>query len=265
MNGKSLSAEEPTTAPAAGEEESTATFEPVVRLSETVEVKTHEEDEEALFKMRAKLFRFIADSAEWKERGTGDVRLLQHKQSKKIRLVMRRDKTLKVCANHYITAEMALSPNIGSDRSWVYNVAADVSDGEPTAETLAIRFANSENANLFKKAFNDAQENNKKVLSGSGAEAPTPVESDAPVAADATSVTQTGAPVEKGKEVSKEAEAEGDKLPEYKDEGVAPPPEKTEVVQGEKVSQATDERPAEEDAHAATKESGPASAGAPTA
>lgn len=50
---------------------------------------------------RAKLFRFIADSSEWKERGTGDVRLLQHKQSKKVRLVMRRDKTLKVCANHY--------------------------------------------------------------------------------------------------------------------------------------------------------------------
>jgi Ran-binding protein 1 len=47
-----VSAEEPTNAPAAaGEEESTATFEPVVRLSETVEVKTHEEDEEALFKM----------------------------------------------------------------------------------------------------------------------------------------------------------------------------------------------------------------------
>lgn len=50
---------------------------------------------------RAKLFRFAADSSEWKERGTGDVRLLQHKQSKKVRLVMRRDKTLKVCANHY--------------------------------------------------------------------------------------------------------------------------------------------------------------------
>jgi len=43
-----------------------------------------------------------------------------------------------------VTGDMALSPNIGSDRSWVYNVAADVSDGEATAETLAIRFANSE-------------------------------------------------------------------------------------------------------------------------
>lgn len=49
---------------------------------------------------RAKLFRFFKDTNEWKERGTGDVRLLQHKETKRIRLLMRRDKTLKVCANH---------------------------------------------------------------------------------------------------------------------------------------------------------------------
>lgn len=50
---------------------------------------------------RAKLFRFDKESQEWKERGTGDVRLLKHKETGKVRLVMRRDKTLKVCANHY--------------------------------------------------------------------------------------------------------------------------------------------------------------------
>ena len=54
---------------------------------------------------RAKLFRFDSASTEWKERGTGDVRLLKHKESKKVRLVMRRDKTLKVCANHLSTLE----------------------------------------------------------------------------------------------------------------------------------------------------------------
>ncbi|BGP12376.1 hypothetical protein JCM10213_002020 [Rhodosporidiobolus nylandii] len=251
-----MSAEEPTTAPATTEEDSTATFEPVVKLDQTVEVKTHEEDEEALFKMRAKLFRFVAESSEWKERGTGDVRLLQHKESKKVRLVMRRDKTLKVCANHYITPEMALSPNIGSDRSWVYNVAADVAEGEPTAETLAIRFANSENAELFKAAFTNAQETNKSLLSGNAA--PDVVESDAPVAADATTTTSTGEPVEKGKEAAPAADAAEDAPPSYKDEGVVPPPEKTEVVQGEEVKEPTAERPTEEDAHAATTASGPA-------
>lgn len=50
---------------------------------------------------RAKLFRFDKSVKEWKERGTGDVKFLQHKETKKIRLVMRRDKTHKVCANHY--------------------------------------------------------------------------------------------------------------------------------------------------------------------
>lgn len=39
---------------------------------------------------------------------------------------------------------MKLQPNVGSDRSWVWNAAADVSEGEPEAQTLAIRFANSE-------------------------------------------------------------------------------------------------------------------------
>ena len=39
---------------------------------------------------------------------------------------------------------MKLQPNVGSDRSWVYKVHADYAEGDPTAETLAIRFANSE-------------------------------------------------------------------------------------------------------------------------
>lgn len=78
-------------------------FEPVIRLTEKVETKTNEEAEEQLFKMRAKLFVFKKDAQEWKERGTGDVRLLKHKENGKTRLVMRRDKTLKVCANHYST------------------------------------------------------------------------------------------------------------------------------------------------------------------
>ena len=39
---------------------------------------------------------------------------------------------------------MRLQPNIGSDRSWVWKVAADYAEMPPTSETLAIRFANAE-------------------------------------------------------------------------------------------------------------------------
>ena len=51
---------------------------------------------------RAKLFRFDTkeDSPEWKERGVGDVRILKHKITGVCRIVMRRDKTHKLCANH---------------------------------------------------------------------------------------------------------------------------------------------------------------------
>ncbi|KAJ6439905.1 Ran-specific GTPase-activating protein 1 [Purpureocillium lavendulum] len=147
-------------------------FEPVIKLTEKVETKTNEELEEQEFKMRAKLFKFVKESSEWKERGTGDVRLLKHKENGKTRLVMRRDKTLKVCANHYIVPEMKLSPNVGSDRSWVWNAAADVSEGEAEAVTLAIRFANSENANLFKDAFLKAQKENEAIFKKATEEAP---------------------------------------------------------------------------------------------
>ncbi|XP_037679562.1 ran-specific GTPase-activating protein [Choloepus didactylus] len=133
-------------------------FEPIVCLPEQ-EIKTLEEDEEELFKMRAKLFRFASESdlPEWKERGTGDVKLLKHKDKGTIRLLMRRDKTLKVCANHYITPLMELKPNAGSDRAWVWNTHADFADECPKPELLAIRFLNAENAQKFKKKFEECR------------------------------------------------------------------------------------------------------------
>lgn len=49
---------------------------------------------------KCKLYRFDADAGEWKERGVGQARLLEHKDNKKIRLLMRQEKTLKIRANH---------------------------------------------------------------------------------------------------------------------------------------------------------------------
>jgi len=148
------------------EEEADPHFEPVIKLTDQVQTKTHEEDEDVIFKMRAKLFRFEAASSEWKERGTGDLRLLAHKEHKKVRLVMRRDKTLKVCANHLITSDMKLQPNIGSDRSWVWRCAADISESEAaTSETFAVRFGNVDNANVFKEKFEEAQRTNAELTS----------------------------------------------------------------------------------------------------
>jgi Ran-binding protein 1 len=152
----------------APEEEAKVDFKPLVNLKE-VEVQTHEEDEETLFKMRAKLFRFEQESKEWKERGTGDVKFLKHKETKKVRLLMRREKTLKVCANHYILPILKLKENAGSDRSWVWTCPNDFADETPKEEVFAIRFANSENAQKFKTSFEECQAEMKK-LEGGGAD-----------------------------------------------------------------------------------------------
>ncbi|KXS22525.1 hypothetical protein M427DRAFT_50834 [Gonapodya prolifera JEL478] len=178
----------PATTPAAGnaEEEGGADdgevapspdvhFEPVVKLEQLDEIKTMEEDEEVVFKMRAKLFRFdkatASDVSEWKERGTGDVKLLKHKETKKIRLLMRRDKTLKLCANHYVSPELQLTPNVSSDRSWVWHVPNDYSEEAPRPELLAIRFSNSENAIKFRDAFEDAKKSNAALTGDTAAPA----------------------------------------------------------------------------------------------
>jgi len=203
----------------ANEAENDPHFEPVHKLEKEVATETGEEGEDQLFKMRAKLFRFITESKEWKERGTGDLRLLKHKQSGKVRLLMRRDKTLKVCANHYITAEMKLAPNVGSDRSWVWSAAADIADGDPTAETLAIRFGNSENAQLFKTAFESAQAANASLVSGTDA----PSASAIPQDPEATSAKESEPAVPKAEEAaatSSASEVHGDKTKEVEEPAI---------------------------------------------
>ncbi|XP_072571698.1 E3 SUMO-protein ligase RanBP2 isoform X2 [Paramormyrops kingsleyae] len=138
------------------EDEDGPHFEPIIPLPDKVDVKTGEEEEEEIFCSRAKLFRFESDSKEWKERGIGSVKILRHKTSSKVRLLMRRDQVLKICANHYITEDMELKLNAGSDRSWVWH-AVDYADEIPKPEQLAIRFKTVEEAALFKGKFDQAR------------------------------------------------------------------------------------------------------------
>uniref|UniRef100_A0A8C8R8D7 RAN binding protein 2 n=1 Tax=Pelusios castaneus TaxID=367368 RepID=A0A8C8R8D7_9SAUR len=144
-------------------------FEPVVPLPDKIEVKTGEEDEEEFFCNRAKLFRFDTESKEWKERGIGNVKILRHKISGKIRLLMRREQVLKICANHYINTDMKLQLNAGSDKSFVWH-ALDYADESPKPEQLAIRFKTVEEAKLFKQKFEEVQ--NILRLSGSNVGTP---------------------------------------------------------------------------------------------
>lgn len=51
-------------------------FEPVVQLPECIDLKTGEEDEQEIYRQRVKLYRY--DNNAWKERGTGDMKILKN-------------------------------------------------------------------------------------------------------------------------------------------------------------------------------------------
>jgi Ran-binding protein 1 len=129
----------------------------------TVEQKNLEDAEDVLLAVRAKLYRYEDTDKEWKERGTGECKILQNKDTKKIRILMRRDKIFKICANHFsmsvsphfllclllVTPQMELKPNVGNEKAWVYFCAADYADEKPKPDNFCIRFANIESMLLL--------------------------------------------------------------------------------------------------------------------
>uniref|UniRef100_A0A4W5RYE5 RAN binding protein 2 n=1 Tax=Hucho hucho TaxID=62062 RepID=A0A4W5RYE5_9TELE len=138
------------------EENDDIQFEPVVQMPEKVDLVTGEEDEQAFYSQRVKLFRFDGDISQWKERGVGVLKFLKNATNGRLRVLMRREQVLKVCANHWITTTMNLKPLAGSDKAWMW-LANDFSDGDARLEQLAAKFKTPELAEEFKLKFEECQ------------------------------------------------------------------------------------------------------------
>lgn len=91
-----------------------------LRCVAQVETKSGEEDEEILFKERAKLYRWDRDAGQWKERGIGDLKILFHPAKHFYRILMRREQVLRVCANHTISQAMELKPMNVSANAFIW-------------------------------------------------------------------------------------------------------------------------------------------------
>lgn len=130
-------------------------FKPLVKLEE-VEVKTGEEDEDVLFKARCKLYRFIAETKEWKEKGAGEIKVLKRKETTNVfRILMRRDQIFKLCANHRITSDIKLEIVNEKQVRWH---AQDYSEpGEGKHELLTAKFRHDDEAKQFKAEVEKAQ------------------------------------------------------------------------------------------------------------
>lgn len=117
-----------------------------------VELSIGEENERVVFRHRVQLFRYCREMEQWVGRGVGELKILQNNDSRCMRLVMRREKVLTLCANHWISAQMQLLP---MERAWMWT-AFDYSDGDGSFQMLAARFKLQETADEFKKAFEEA-------------------------------------------------------------------------------------------------------------
>ncbi|KAG5069105.1 hypothetical protein AAZX31_01G108000 [Glycine max] len=140
----------------AEDEDTGAQVAPIVKLEE-VAVTTGEEDEDPILDLKAKLYRFDKEGNQWKERGGGNVKLLKHKVTGKVRLVMRQSKTLKICANHLVHHSLTVQEHSGNEKSCVWH-ASDFADGELKDELFCIRFPSVENCKAFMTTMQEVAE-----------------------------------------------------------------------------------------------------------
>lgn len=106
-----------------------------------------------LYSHRAKLYR-LWENSEWKERGLGDVKILRHNETKKLRVVMRREQVFKICLNHVLN-EFTPTYKMKDERSWMF-AAHDFSEGESVLDRFTLRFKNAEIAQEFYAAITNA-------------------------------------------------------------------------------------------------------------
>lgn len=162
------------------EEENNTYFSPVIPLPDKIDVKTGEEDEELLYVHKAKLYRL--NESDWKERGLGDVKILRHRQTKKLRVVMRREQVFKICLNHVLNENVVYREK--TETSWMFAVH-DFSEGESVLERFTLRFKNKEVAQGFMEAIKNALNETAK-----------PIE-DSPVVGSVSQSTEANKPSQK--------------------------------------------------------------------
>lgn len=144
------------------EDECQAEFKPIVQLQE-IETATGEEEEICWADFKCKLYRFDNDAGEWKERGVGQIKLLEHKENNKVRVLMRQEKTLKIRANHIAMPGTKLQEHSGSEKAWVWSTP-DFADETQKMELFCVRFSSVERAQEFKTNFERAMSQNEKLI-----------------------------------------------------------------------------------------------------
>ena len=127
-----------------------------------VKIETGEENEEILFSTKSKLYRWADE--QWKERGVGELKIIENKTSSVVRCFLRQEQTMKLrCMFEVVsTAGCVLEKLKTAEKSWFWS-CVDYSEGKAKVERLCARFKTNEDSELFATEFAKALEANKKI------------------------------------------------------------------------------------------------------
>lgn len=121
-----------------------------------IEVKTGEEDETEEFRVRAKVYTLDKDeqksSLKWKERGVGPLKLNVNKDTKRARLVMRTEATLRVTLNAPLFPEFKVER--ASERCVRFTSVTSQTGESGVSVPYLVKVATPDDANMLTGAIN---------------------------------------------------------------------------------------------------------------
>lgn len=130
------------------------------------EAPNAEDGEDEKFCEKAILFIFNTEKNEWVSHGAGTIKVLQHKDKKQYRILMRENQTYRVRLNHLVPylGKIDMKKESNRDVTWT---AFDSSGESEIRQCLAVRFAFPQIAEKFIDAFKEGQKMNKELVEAS--------------------------------------------------------------------------------------------------
>ncbi|XP_003424125.1 E3 SUMO-protein ligase RanBP2-like [Nasonia vitripennis] len=115
--------------------------------------------EDKVFCRRAILYRFNCNTREWIERGTGEMKLLYHREHGTYRLLLQRERLHKheIVCDFPLTSDLEFRELGTSDTSLTWTGMNHAEADSPEVETLAVKFETPGLVLLFKRAVEQAQ------------------------------------------------------------------------------------------------------------
>lgn len=119
-----------------------------------VDTKTGEEDYDVVWEQKARIQRFDEGENQWKDRGTGDARIIKNRNNGMVLFLLRREAIGKLAANHQLVKGMSILQHSKDKRIAIWVAPKDYSDeDEGFKEKFLIRFSSEDHCTEFVKQY----------------------------------------------------------------------------------------------------------------